>query len=257
MVSTGQDPDAVAEQYDDPANLNARVRLHVEYSTNDTGLHEWVFDRLDVPPDGRILEVGAGPGLLWRHNRERIPWSVVVTDASAGMVTEAREHLGGSAGFAFGTADAARLPFPAETFDAVVANHMLYHVPDRRAAFGEFARVLLADGAVYATTNGPGHMAELRELVERAVGEDFDRASEAFSLSNGRRQLEAVFEDVALHRYPDSLRVTDVEPAVAYATSFNDVMADHAELIERLVGERMADGPLAVTKETGMFVAKP
>ena len=37
--------------------------------------------------------------------------------------------------------DAQSIPFEDETFDAVIANHMLYHVPDRPKAIGRNKRV--------------------------------------------------------------------------------------------------------------------
>ena len=54
-----------------------------------------------------------------------------------------------------------RLPFEADTFDAVVANHMLYHVPDRAQALAEMQRVLKPGGQVYLATNGLAHLREL------------------------------------------------------------------------------------------------
>jgi len=38
--------------------------------------------------------------------------------------------------------DAQALPFADHSFDAIIANHMLYHVPNRPAAYAEFCRVL-------------------------------------------------------------------------------------------------------------------
>ncbi len=60
-------------QYRDAANLDARVRLHQMYSTNPYNWHRWCFDQLDLPPDARVLELGCGPGYLWRENPDRIP----------------------------------------------------------------------------------------------------------------------------------------------------------------------------------------
>lgn len=53
------------EQYQDAANLNARIALHQRFGTAKIGWHPWVFDQLDLPPDACVLELGCGPGLLW------------------------------------------------------------------------------------------------------------------------------------------------------------------------------------------------
>ena len=56
---------------------------------------------------------------------------------------EAQENLRKS-GLEYGlvVCDAQSLPFDRESFDAVVANHMLYRVHDRQRAYSEIRRVL-------------------------------------------------------------------------------------------------------------------
>ena len=44
--------------------------------------------------------------------------------------------------FKFEEIDAQSIPYETKTFDAVIANHMLYHVPDRAKAIAEIKRVL-------------------------------------------------------------------------------------------------------------------
>jgi ubiquinone/menaquinone biosynthesis C-methylase UbiE len=133
-----------AEQYRDASNLNARIALHEQFSTNPHSLPLWIFDQLELPDDARILEIGCGSGNLWAENTKRIPegWQITLTDASPGMICEARQRLSGSHSFRFQVANAQELPFADESFDAVIAAHMLYHVPDRDKAFSEIVRIL-------------------------------------------------------------------------------------------------------------------
>src|SRR5207344_876458 len=95
-----------------------------------------------LPGDARIADVGGGPGWLWQRNAARIPagWDVTHTDLSSGMVTEARAHIR-SPGSSFEVVDAQQLPFADASLDALVANHMLYHVPDRSRARAERSSV--------------------------------------------------------------------------------------------------------------------
>ena len=74
-------------QYRDDSNLNARAELHRRFSVDRRGLQPWTFDQLELPPDGRLLEVGCGPGMLWTANSGRVPegWRVVLSDFSPGM----------------------------------------------------------------------------------------------------------------------------------------------------------------------------
>src|SRR5262245_30032153 len=122
-------PEYLRKQYKDASNLNARIGLHARFSTNPLGFHRWAFDRLQLPAESRILEVGCGPGAFWVSNRDRIPtgWDVVLTDFSPGMVQQARQNLSATgAEFAFANTDIQALPFEDASFDSVIANHMLY-----------------------------------------------------------------------------------------------------------------------------------
>jgi len=236
------------EQYRDDSNLRARIDLHKRFSTSSQPWHRWVFDRLDLPPDARVLEVGCGPAELWRANRERIPggWTITLADLSDGMLAAAREWFGDRAEYV--VADVQELPFEDGAFDAAIANHMLYHVPDRPRAIGELARVLRLGGVLYAATNGEGHLREIRDLTPPR-----ELWSVEFTLEDGAEQLGKHFEDVTLERYPDSLEVTAVEPLVAFVRSFTDEL----EGAEEKVGETIQrEGAFHVTKSTGLFRAR-
>jgi ubiquinone/menaquinone biosynthesis C-methylase UbiE len=173
----------------------------------------------DLPGDARMADVGGGPGWLWQHNAARVPagWRVAHTDLSSGMVAEARANGPGSASR---LSDAQQLPFADASLDALVANHMLYHVPDRARALREFARVLKPRGWLFATTNGERQRgAEISALVEAfnrlhggalAAGRRMN-----FTLESGKPELEGYFRQVELHRYHQTLRVTEAEPLAA------------------------------------------
>ncbi len=201
----------VGYQYRDAGNLGARVQLHDRFSVNPRGWLSWVFDRFDFPRDVRLLELGCGPGGLWRANRARIPlgWDVTLTDLSAGMIDAARRSLGEER-FSYRKADAQDLPFDNDRFDGVVANHMLYHVPDRARALGEMRRVLKVGGRLYASTNGrtrrPGLGAWVRQVMTESGRRPQETSLDLFSVETGGVQLKSVFSHVVLHRYQDAWR---------------------------------------------------
>ncbi|NHN58418.1 MULTISPECIES: class I SAM-dependent methyltransferase [Halorussus] len=265
MADWLEDADALAEQYADAENLNDRIALHERYSVADRDFRPWQFDQFDLPADARVLGVGVGPAELWVANRDRVPggWDVVLTDFSPGMAEEARANLDAAEppadaeteGFGFGVADAVALPFADDAFDAVTAHHMLYHVPDREAAFSEFRRVLAPGGRLYATTNGEDNMAVVYDVLESVTGERPDSGT-GFRLENGREQLAAVFDEVALREYDDALAVTDPDALVAYAISRDDVDESLAPELREAFADRFADGRLRVEKSVGMFVAE-
>lgn len=251
------DADRLADQYADADNLNARVALHERFSTADRPFRPWLFDRIRerLGADARVLALGCGAGDLYAENADRVPdgWAVTLTDASRGMVREARGRLGDR--YRRAVADAATLPFSTRTFEAVTANHMLYHVPDRRRALREIRRVLVPGGHLFAATNGAGNMRELFDLFESVHGAPIARGSD-FRLANGREQLSAVFESVSRVDYDDGLRVTDPEPVVAYALSRAEFSDADAPALRAAVEEALAGGALDVTKEVGVLVAQ-
>jgi SAM-dependent methyltransferase len=261
------DPDYLRkDQYRDSSHLRDRASIHARFSTNPQSWHRWVFDHFRFAPGSRLLELGGGPGLLWRANRDRLSdgWRVILSDFSPGMVAEARQHLAAHGRFAFLTADAQALPFPDGSFDGVIANHMLYHVPDRPQAFAEIRRVLRADGRLFAATNGRGHMQELDGLLRRfdPAGRSWrmgDQFSANFGLENGQAQLAPFFHTVTRHDFADGLIVTEAEPLVAYVFSLLGSQGMGAErraaFRDFIEAELAAHGPIQITKETGLFEA--
>ena len=249
-------------QYRDADQLNARVRLHRRFSTNPYPWHRWVFDHLDLPHSTRILDLGSGPGDLWVENLERIPnsWRITLNDLSIGMTAEARQRLTlGPALFAYCTADAEALPFAPDSFDGVIANHMLYHVCDLGAALHEISRVLTPGGRILAATNGIHHMRELRELASQFIPRsDPENVAARFSLENGERWLSSVFEKVRLFRQENNLVVTEAEPLLAYVRSMHDDRMVQAgmEGLRQCIQRRIAvEGAIHVRKDAGIFVA--
>jgi SAM-dependent methyltransferase len=252
----------LGEQYQDASNLNARILLHQRFSTNKYGWTRWVFDHFQFPPTGRILEIGCGPGNLWRENRQRLPegWRVMLSDLSPGMLRQVRHHLGiNDEQFDFQRIDAEAIPYPSGTFDGVIANHMLYHVPDRGRALAEMHRVLRPGGRLYAATNGRDHHREMRALVQLVDPVPrHENAAAFFGLENGREQLAVHFGRVDLHLYPDGLVVTEVEPLVAYILSHRrpeEISRDRAVLAGEIEQIIQAEGAVRITKSTGMFEA--
>jgi len=245
--------ESLGEQYATDANLNSRIALHERFSTNP-GWGRWLFERElgDAPSGARILEVGCGPATtLWGANLERVDptWQLTLADSSPGMIEAARDVLGERAAYAVASAE--ELPFADESFDLVLANHMLYHVEDRPKAFAEVRRALVPGGVFHAATNGDGHMRELGELTPWWPPDTHTRA---FGLESGPPQLEPFFSDLRVERFLDDLAVTEVEPVLAYLRSSwrydgSDLGGERAAVEESI--ER--DGVFLIHKSQGLI----
>lgn len=255
------------EQYKTADNLNARVALHRRFSTNRQGWLRWAFEQLELRAGQRVLEVGGGPGWLWRENQERRPagLTVIVSDFSPGMAQTARAGLPDPR-FRCAVVDAQALPFPDASFDLVTANHMLYHVPDLARAARELARVLRPGGRLVAGTNGAGHLRELHELMqalEPAYVIPAGTLGERFGLENAAEVLGAAFPRIEVRKYPDALWVTAARPLVDYILSYTGFQAglsaltvERAAALEADVQARLAPaGGLRIQKSSGAAVA--
>lgn len=255
------DPQYVTSQYQDASNLNVRILLHRRFGTNKYGWLRWVFDQFSLPPQGRILELGCGTGNLWLENSDRIPvgWEIVLSDFSSGMLGHAQRRLGGNRHFRFGVLDAQSIPFASRGFDAVIANHMLYHVPDTASALAEIQRVLKPNGRFYASTIGEQDLQEIAALVgqfDAQLASWRERLSASFTLENGAAQLTPWFARVTLRHYEDSLVITEATPLVDYILSGRiKLAADRQRDLARFVEQelQLRGGKFYVTKAYGVF----
>jgi SAM-dependent methyltransferase len=149
---------AVSQYATTTGNLTARIALHA-YGTNPQDWFSWLDERL--PLAGDVLEVGAGTGKLWTHvDHIGRGLRLTLTDFSPAMC----EHLHTIPGARVQQCDATDLPFPDDSLDTVIANHMLYHLDDPAAALRDFARVLRPGGRLAIATNGSDHLDELNTI---------------------------------------------------------------------------------------------
>lgn len=252
------------DQYKDAGNLDARIAIHQRFSTNPQGWFNWVFHTLaQLPEHANILELGCGSGEMWKECASRIPagWVITLTDVSDGMLDAAWRNLVPlGRNFKFEQMDAQSISYDDKTFDAVIANHMLYHVPARQKAFSEIKRVLKDEGRLIATTVGNTHMQEMYQLLKRVnTNERPDMFSNPFTLENGLEQLQKVFSQVKKSQYVDNLEVTELEPLVVYIRSSigaTDLSEEKlGELKKNLTAVIEKEGKIFITKDSGLFEA--
>ena len=97
-------------------------------------------EALEGAPGRRLADIGGGTG-NYALALKRDGWKPVVVDRSAEMLTRSAAK-----GLETVEADAQRLPFEDETFDAAMMISMLHHVEDRGAALAEARRILRQRG---------------------------------------------------------------------------------------------------------------
>ena len=256
---------SLKNQYQDASNISARINLHSLYSENKKGWFPWIYEKMQVCPKMLILELGCGDGELWKENITRIPEEVKITlsDISEGMLRDARREIGtGDERFDFCTFDCHEIPFEDDSFDVVVANHVLFYCDDIGKAVREACRVLRPGGRLICGTYGSNHMKEVSQLVQ-----EFDERIvlsakhlyERFGRENGGQILKDYFNDVQWVQYQDALLVTEPEPLIAYVLSCHGnqgqyLPARYAEF-RSYVRKKTSKG-FKITKDAGIFICK-
>lgn len=251
----------LSEQYKDASHFNARLRIIQSLSAKPLGWYTWIFSHIKMAPNCRVLELGCGPGYLWRENLERIPrdWEITLSDFSPGMLEEAQTNLSSrNRRFSFQVIDAQAIPFEAATFDRVIANMMLYHVPDRERAFAEIRRVLKPDGYFYASTVSEAAFSGLEKMLSSAGLNTWMNAV-GFTIENGAQQLSRWFSQVELHRLENTLVATEAEPLIGVIrTGTPDADYDEAKFqrLRSLIQEELAQrGTIPIVMDIGLFEA--
>ncbi len=108
--------------------------------------------RMPLKPGLRILEIGGGRGAGARLIRNIFhPSHMHATDLDVEMIKMAHTYLSPEdrTGIDFCVADAAMLPFPDRSMEAVFGFGVLHHVPDWQSALSEVVRVLKPGGIYF------------------------------------------------------------------------------------------------------------
>ncbi len=247
------------KQYANADHLNTRISIHDKYSTNKTGFGNWIVSHYNIKPGMKVLELGCGTGAMWKgrdeiiHNCARL----ILSDFSEGMIAAAKAALSKYNHIEYMVIDIQDIPFKADSFDVVIANMMLYHVPDLQKGLSEVRRVLKASGTFYCATYGEHGIVEYISDLLSPYGIT-DYTNKNFTLQNGRTLLSNVFHQIEQLEYKDSLRVTDIDDIVEYIYSLSSMTALNTlprVEVRKILAQNMEDGVLNIPKEYGMFTA--
>ena len=220
-MSNLNDKVVVKQQYATAKNLNTRISIHDKYSTNKMGFGNWIVSNYRLEKGMSVLELGCGTGDMWRNRENLISTcnKLILSDFSDGMVATAKHNIGNYDNVEYRIMDIQDIPYENETFDVVIANMMLYHVPDIEKGLSEVRRVLKRGGCFYCATYGEHGIIEYLSKILSAYGVE-DMVEYIYSLS--------------------SMTSLSLVPK----HEIKDILMNHT-----------ANGILNVPKEYGMFIA--
>lgn len=259
-MSKLQNEDSVKEQYDTSEHLKKRISIHELYSTNKQGFGNWIFSNYDIRKASTILELGCGTGEMWIDHVHDLSsdTTLVLSDYSTGMLETTKQNIGEVSNITYRVINIQDIPYEDASFDIVIANMMLYHVPDIKKALQEVHRVLKPSGKLYCATYGEqGIMEHVVYLMKDYV--QVEKAQHAFTLQNGQAQLHQFFQSVQRLDYEDALDVRDVNDLIDYINSLTNMTAFHMlnrSILKEGLEKHMKHGVLHVPKEYGMFVCE-
>lgn len=250
------------KQYQDASNVSARIHLHQLYSQNQQGWFPWLFQQYPITSNMRVLELGCGDGTLWLHNLELLPSDIgiILSDISTGMLGDARRMIGSDdIRFQFQAFDCHSLPFSDQTFDLIIANHLLFYCDDIQKVCSEVQRVLRPNGQFICSTYGKKHMQEISQLVhgfDEHITLSDDNLPQRFGRENGTAILKNYFPNTAWCSYEDHLLVTEPEPLISYVLSChgnqNQYLLNRYKDFSSYVTSRVKKG-FYITKDAGIF----
>lgn len=253
-------------QYLNASNISARISLHQMYSTGRPGWFQWIYDNCRISRNMNILELGCGSGTFWTVNLDKLPpdINVTITDISEGMIRDAKRNITNSGlaqyNFSYNTTDCCNIPYHDNSFDIVIANHVLFYCNPVTKAVNEIHRVLKSGGRLICSTYSSRHMQEINQLVsdfDSRIVLSADRLYTIFGLDNGCQLLHNDFKQIEKKIYKDSLIVDKAEPLIEYIMSChgnqNQYLLDRYSSFKNFVSDRLSR-PMHITKEAGIFV---
>ena len=259
-IGSSNDAEAVKAQYSLSNGLNTRIAFHDMYSTNKYGYGNWILSNYEFPEGAKVLELGCGTGSMWTGHDDLIARCgiLMLTDLSEGMLSMARKNIGERENVAYALADIQDIPYEDDSFDVVIANSMLYHVPDLEKGIREVRRVMKNNGVFYCSTYGTRNFTDvLAEWIEL----DGDRfiPNHNFTMQNGEQILKEAFAKVEARFYEDSLLITNIDDLVDYIrslVSFKAIIDLPSHRIRTILTGHSCNGTIELPKEYGMFICR-
>ena len=178
------------------------------------------------------------------------------------MLLDAKKNLKDYPNIKYQVIDCNQIPYEDESFDVIIANHVLFYVNDIHKALKEIKRVLKKGGILYCTTYGNHHMREITDLIQGfhpKINLSNINLYDIFGLENGKEILDSYFKEVTLLKHEDYLEVTNYKDLMDYILSCHGnqkeyILSDYDafnKFIKKKVGECFR-----ITKDAGVFVCR-
>jgi ubiquinone/menaquinone biosynthesis C-methylase UbiE len=253
----------LVQQYKNSTNINIRIKLHEKYSINTVHWFEWLFQQYQLKNNDRILELGCGNGELWLKNIDKISnMNIILSDISNGMLEDAKNNLNVVNNIKYEIIDCHHIPYDDNSFDIIIANHLLFYLHDINKALSEIKRVLKPNGVFYCSTYGSLHMKEITDIIKEynpKINLSNVALYKEFGLENGNNILLSYFNNIELRKYDDYLLVDNSDDLINYILSCHGNQSEYIlkdyQSFKTFVSEKVKKN-FKITKDAGVFICK-
>ncbi|WP_159030516.1 class I SAM-dependent methyltransferase [Streptomyces sp. CB01201] len=253
---------------------SAASRMNIyTYLPDGVDIPGWDLSHISWGEVRDVIDVGCGTG---RHlHRLRRPGlrSLGVDPSPQALRQAIEKHPTQSQNVAVG--NLMNLPVANESFDVVLAMHMLYNVPDIDGGLREVRRVLRRNGRFLAATSSRRNLEEFEQIFRESLeficgssmktGMNVNPRIHRFNLENGQMVMGKMFESVVRHDLKLTMSITEPEAVIRYIDSTRDWREEllpvgvhwssvMSELRHRVLRSVQRAGAFTVTAREGVFV---
>jgi ubiquinone/menaquinone biosynthesis C-methylase UbiE len=176
------------KHYKDFSKLAFRKKYNSFYAPK-IDIAQEIIEKIKKSPAKTVLDVGCGNGdLLISLRKSGFTGKLFGIDISEGLLEEAKKcNEAENLNIRFEVMDAENLKFKDNCFDAIIAKHMLYHLPHVRKGINEIYRCLKPKGLFIITLNSEKNMPQLfkcEKLICKKYGLHAEHGQQLVSVEN-------------------------------------------------------------------------
>lgn len=266
MNITSSDP---LIQYGTARNLLNRELAWDKYGV---GAGKYGIDFLNIAGDEIVLDIGSGTGrdaaiIAQRLNKGGQIFAIDISEPLLRLVHQRMLNSIVKSPCIRGTV--VHLPFLANSFDVVLAKHVLNHVDDTEAALREMTRVVKRTGMVIVTTGVKTKEGDLlrrkhqEAILRLGIKKNVRLSRSLFDCDNAMSHLCQFFANVFCHLYSFQMVFDDVDSFMFYYTilpCFQEVSKQPEEkfrlasVMRKLISDETM--PIVLDRSRGTFLCR-
>lgn len=207
---------------------NFRYGLYERYGTSRQRWHEWLFDRLLLKPEMRVLDVGCGHGNVWYSSWRKIPNGCRITLLDKemkglqflhGIYQERQGELTEGVSFSFLCEDAEKWVCPETGYDLILAGHFWSYIQDKERLLEKLHRGLAKGGRLISTFTSQVSVQDVNLILEPVLGRSvlvaYEERKQAFA-ARMEGLFAGKFDRVSRMIFHNSLRIGHSEELLRY-----------------------------------------